>query len=441
MYRKNFIVSLFAAVVLFAGSISVFAQTAPVRGKVEMKKADGTSVPIADAAVDVYRTDVSKGKLPSSKTDKKGVFTFAGFPLGQTFVIVVSAPNIRPEYFPNVKAGAENLVITVVEGDGKRPTEEEVRQALASVSTQPSQTRELTAEQKKQIAEEEKKRAEVAEKNKKIEAATAVIKASLEEGGKAFEAKNYDLAIAKFDEGYNADPEFAGTAPVLLNNKTLALLRRAIDKYNLIPKDAAPAARLEALAPIKQDLMNAVSSSDKALAILKTATATDANVQKGYEQNKFGAYTNRVEAYRLLFRTKADISMSKEAVAALQEYEAVETDPAKKVKAQIQLADAIRESGDMEGNSISIYRRVLETSPDNADALAGLGLSLFNSGVVAQDKTQMQEGLNIMQRFADTAPDTHPLKVSVKEAVDYLKTQEKLTPQKTTKPATTKKRT
>jgi tetratricopeptide (TPR) repeat protein len=441
MYRKNIIVSLLAAVMILAGSFAAYAQTAPVRGKVELKKADGTTVPVADAVVEAYRTDVSRGKMPPSKTDKKGFFNFAGFPLGQTFVIVVSAPGIRTEYFPNVRAGAENIVITAFEGDGKKPTEEEVRQALANVSTQPQQSRELTAEQKKQQAEFEKQRAEIEAKNKKIESSTAIIKASLDEGGKAFEAKNYDLAIAKFEEGYNADPEFAGTAPVLLNNKSLALLRRAIDKYNQIPKDATPTARLEALAPVKKDLMDVVDAATKSLTILGTATSTDANVQKGYDANKAGAYANRVEAYRLLFRTKADVSVGADAVKALQEYEAVETDAAKKAKVQLGLADAIREAGDMEGHSIAIYRRVLEAAPENTDALAGLGLSLFNAGVMAQNKEQMQEGLNIMQRFADTAPDTHPLKVSVREAVDYLKTQEKLTPQKTTRPAATKKRT
>jgi hypothetical protein len=50
----------------------------------------------------------------------------------------------------------------------------------------------------------------------------------------------------------------------------------------------------------------------------------------------------------------------------------------------------------------------------------------------------MQEGLNFMQRFSDIAPDTHKLKASVKDAVELLKTEQKLAPQKIT---TTKKKT
>ena len=77
---------------------------------------------------------------------------------------------------------------------------------------------------------------------------------------------------------------------------------------------------------------------------------------------------------------------------------------------------------------------VLESSPDNPDALAGLGLSLFSAGAgtVPENTAQMQEGLNLMTRFAEIAPETHPLKASVKDAVDYLKTK-KLEPQKTPK--------
>ena len=84
------------------------AQTSPVRGKIELKKTDGTTVPVADAVVEPFRTD-AKGKSPSAKTNKKGEFSFAGLQVGQIFVLSVSAPNIKPALLPNVKAGMENL--------------------------------------------------------------------------------------------------------------------------------------------------------------------------------------------------------------------------------------------------------------------------------------------------------------------------------------------
>ena len=79
----------------------------------------------------------------------------------------------------------------------------------------------MTADEKKAQAEYEAKAKEVTSKNETITKNNALIDQSLAEGNKAYDAKNYDLAIAKFDEGINAAPDFAGSAPVLLNNKSL----------------------------------------------------------------------------------------------------------------------------------------------------------------------------------------------------------------------------
>jgi len=442
MFRKNYFTFLLAiALFLAGGAMAAFAQTAPVRGQVVMKKADGTTQPVVGAVVEVYRTDV-KGKFPSSKTDKKGYFNFAGLPLGANFALSISAEKIKPEIIPNIKAGADNLVIDVVEGDGKKWTEDEVRQALATpaaatTGTSTQASKELTADQKKAQEEHQKQVAAVTEKNKKIEQSTGVIKRTLEEGSKAFESKNYDLAIVKFDEGIAADPEFEGTAPVLLNNKALALINRATNNYNQAVK-GDPAAKTAAMESVKKDFENAAAASDKALAILKNATSTDAAVQKNYEANKMFALANRKEAYRLMTKTGADRTKGKESLVAFQEYMAAETDAKKKSDTQLTLGDILRESGDSE-NAIIAYKAALQSSPDNPDALAGLGLSLFNSGVVSDSTEQKQEGLNYMQRFAEIAPDTHPLKSSVKDAVEYLRTQDKLAPQKTTKSSAKKK--
>ena len=46
------------------------------------------------------------------------------------------------------------------------------------------------------------------------------MKRALEEGNQAFNSKNYDIAIVKFEEGYKASPDFVGSAPVLLNNSS-----------------------------------------------------------------------------------------------------------------------------------------------------------------------------------------------------------------------------
>ncbi len=453
MLRKNNFAFLLALAVLLTSGIAASAQTAPLRGKVEMRKADGTTEPVAGAVIDVYRTDV-KGKQPANKTNKKGEFVFAGVPFG-TFVIAVSAPNIKPEIQPNVRAGSENILITVVAGDGKRWTEEEVRQALNAppaapgtgtatgsantpASAEPSKKpAELTAEQKKAQAEYEKQVAEINAKNAKTQNNDALIKKVLEEGNKAYSDKNYDVAIVKYDEGINVEPDYAGSAPVLLNNKTTALLTRARNNYNQTVK-GDPSAKAAGMATVKKDLDEAVIAADRSLTILKSATSTDAAVQKNYDSNKFQALTNRKEAYWLMAKTGTDRTKGKETLTAFEEYLTVEPDAKKKSDAQLALGDALREAGDAD-NAIVAYRKALETSPDNPDILAGLGLSLFNSGVVSDNTAVKQEGLNFMQKFAEVAPDTHPLKASVKDAVDYLKTQDKLTPQKVGKGNTKKK--
>ena len=73
MLRKYF-VALFAIAILLASSLMALAQTAPVRGKVELKKGE-VLTPVEGAVVEVYRTDV-KAKFPSVKTNKRCEFVF-----------------------------------------------------------------------------------------------------------------------------------------------------------------------------------------------------------------------------------------------------------------------------------------------------------------------------------------------------------------------------
>jgi tetratricopeptide (TPR) repeat protein len=442
MFRKNYFTLLAVIGLFLSAGLSTLAQTAPVTGRVELKKADGTTTPVAGALVEVFRTDI-KGKFPSDTTDKKGNFSFAGLPLGATFVLSASAPGAKPGFLPNIKAGTEKLLITVTEGDGKRWTEEEIRGALTAPAAAADNTAQkapqTTAEQKKAEAEYQKKVAEVTAKNEKNKNNDALIQKAFSEGNNAFKEKNYDLAISKFDEGINAEPDFVGSAPVLLNAKGAVLKDKGFASYSQGAKSTDAALKASMFESAKKDWNAAMDSYSKGLAILKTATAPDAAAQKSYDANKMNLLNNLVEVHRLMSKSGVDKSKATEAKAAYEQYFAVETDAALKSKAQLTLADILREAGDSE-NAIVAYRKALETSPDNPDALAGIGLSLFNSGVVADNKEQKQEGLNYMQKFADTAPENHPLKASVRDAVEYLKTQDKLTPQKTGRSVGTKKK-
>ena len=434
MFRKDYFRFVLALALIVVGGSVVFAQYAPVAGRVELKKADGSKVPVEGALVEVYRVDI-KSTAPSDKTDKKGNFSFAGLQIGATFVLSISAPGAKPGYFPNVKPGApgtDKIAITLEEGDGKRWTEQEVRDALSGTTTGGSQqSGEMTEEQKKAKAEYDKKVAEVTAKNKEIENKNTVITAALKAGNDAFNAKNYDLAIDKYTEGINADPTYVGSAPVLLNNKGVALKIRGIDEYNRGIKTADAAEKATLVGKAKQDLLDSQTAFASSWKILKDAPATEIQNQATVDKGKYDALVGLTEVYRLIAATKAGTPNAAEAKAAFDAYIAIEPDAAKTAKVQITYGDIMREAGDSAA-AIDAYKAVLATTPDNADALAGLGLSLFNSGVVANDKAQMQEGLNYMTKFIEVAPETHPLKSSVKDAVDYLKTQEKLAPQKVT---------
>ncbi len=440
MFRKNYFASFLAIALLLTGSVAVFAQTAPVSGRVELKKADGTTQPVSGAMVEAFRTDI-KAKFPAAKTDKKGGFVFAGLPLGSNVILSVSAQGVNPDYLANVKAGSENLVITVTEGDGRRMAEDEVRKTVAGAPTAAAaggKPAELTAEQKKQQAEYEKQVANVTSKNKKIEQSSAIIKASLEEGGKAFDAKNFDLAIAKFDEGYNADPDFAGTAPVLLNNKSSVLINRATVNYNLAVKNPDAAAKKVAMDSVKADYDNAVIASEKSIKLLTGATAPDAAAQKNYDANKFQALANRKEAYRLMTKTGADRTKGKETLAAFTEYIALEPDAKKKSDSELALAEALQDSQEFD-LAIVEFEKVLAQTPDNIEALAGAGFSLINVGYINSDKAKFQQGTNYLQRFSELAPDTHRYKADAKGLIETMKKEQNVAPQKGAKPAARKK--
>src|SRR5215204_3841263 len=200
MSRKNFL-TIFLAVAIFAvGGSAVFAQSSPVRGEVRLQKKDGTTIPVADAVVDAYRTDIDAGKMPEAKTNKRGEFNFVGFPPGQRFVLAVSGPGIGPRIQPDVKGGMERVLITVNEGDGRRLSEAEAREAAKFSAEAPAggASAEQQASSKKQREEFEKKNSEIKAKNERIQADDETARRADTEGKAALKEKNYDLAITKF---------------------------------------------------------------------------------------------------------------------------------------------------------------------------------------------------------------------------------------------------
>jgi len=59
MFRRYFLPLLASVAIIASISMVASAQTGQLRGHVNVKQADGTVVPAADAVVDVFRVDIS----------------------------------------------------------------------------------------------------------------------------------------------------------------------------------------------------------------------------------------------------------------------------------------------------------------------------------------------------------------------------------------------
>ncbi len=455
---------LFVAVV----AASAHAQSAPVSGKVELKKADGTQVPLQGVLVEPFRTDI-KSKAPTAKTNKKGEFYFVGLPLG-TYVIAFSAPGAQPTYLPNVKAGSEGLTLVLEEGDGRRLTETEVRDALKSgnvsggekkeTATEPasgsgtgqgegtgsgsgtnqsqqnaqpdqaSQGKQMSEEEaKKAKAEYDKKVAEVTERNKKIENKNTVVNKALADGNAAFKEKNYEGAIAAYDQGIQADPDFVGSAPVLLNNKAVTLKIRGIDLYNKSIKSTDQAERTDLATKARKDLADALDSYNKAWEVSKNAPAGEIVDKANFDKVKYDTLSGLSEIYRLIILTKTPLTKPEDAKTAFDAYLAVETDAAKKIKAQSTFGQVMLESGDADA-ALAAYQSVLASSPNDPDALIGAGLSLVQIGYATDNKAKFQEAADFLQKFLSAAPADHKLKDDATAVLDTLKKEQNVAPQK-----------
>lgn len=436
MLLKKYFSYFTAVAMLLAGSIAVFAQAAPVRGKVQIKKGE-VMEPVVGAVVEVYRVD-AKGKLPSAKTDKKGVFSFAGFPLGQRFVLAVSGPGIRADIFPGVKGGMEDITITVYEGDGKALTEDEVRKAVTS-GPKPGEAPAADSEEaKKAKAEYEKKLAEVNANNKKIEESNKIIGELFKQGNDAFNAGNKELAVAKYSEAIAIDSGHPAMVQ-LLTNRSIAMRARGVDRYNAAVKSSDAAAKANGIEDAKKDWSDSAADAAKAVTLIKgQAAPADPGALNNFNASKYNAIQSWAESMKFV-ASKVDQSKAPEMATAYNELLALETDPLKKSKTHLAFATAAFDSQDFD-TAVTEFGKILESEPDNVEALSRAGLSLVNVGYISNDKAKFQQGANYLAKYVDIAPEGHQFKSDAKGLLETLKKEQNITAQKPTKTTTTKKK-
>jgi len=423
MRFKSLFPVVLATTVLLGANLASFAQSAPLRGTVKLIGKDGQAVPVGGAMIDVYRTDI-KGDF-HTKSDKNGDWVFAGLPLAGTYLVAASAPGAQPDAKAGIRVLQEAPVnFVLAAGDGKRLTMEEAK-AMSAGGGGSGGSSSGGSGDKAKIEEMKRKNEEIAAGNKKIEESNRIVADSFKAGTTALSAKNYDEAIKQADAGIAADAEQAA----LWTLKANALKARGVDRYNAAVTTKDEAAKSSGIEAAKNDFKDAAEAANKALSIAKAEQpATDPSGQNQQAGRKYVALSVRAEAMRL-FVTKADPSQADAGVTAFQEYIAVETDPARKSRAQLDLAQMLLDIGAGD-KAFAEFQRILAEKPDDPDANLGAGLALFSTG----DKAKFQEAANYLKHFLDKAPDTHPLKQSAKESLDYLKSQENIVPEKTTAP-------
>ena len=412
------------ALLVLTCALAVSAQVVSATGKVTMKQADGTEVPVAGAIVDFYRTDIA-GKL-QTKTDKKGNYVHAGIPLVGTFTIAVSAPGAQPSFISGIRVSQQsNNNFVLSPGDDTRLTLEQTRTAAPSNNAgskgKPAAAAAAAApsgeskEDKAKAEEMRKKIAEIEASNKKIEEGNSVVKRTFDAGNEAYKAKNYDQAISLYNEGLAARPDEAG----LLVSKSFALIGRGVARFNESIKNKDEASRDSAF----KDWREAADAANRGVELTKAASA-DPGAQTVAAQNKVAAMTARAEAMKFV-ATKVDKTQIDAALTAFQELIAIEPDAAKKSKLGTDMARMLFDAGDY-ARAADEYRKILAADADNAEANLYLGFSLFNTG----DKAKYQEAANYIGQFVAKAPDTNPTKAEAQSILQFLKENENIKPMK-----------
>ncbi len=264
--------------------------------------------------------------------------------------------------------------------------------------------------------------AQAEEANKKIAADNETVSRTFREGNEALKAGRYDEAVNAYREGLAARPD----EPALLVNLAEAKRRRGVARFNVALKSKDSRAQEAS----KKDFSEAAEHSRRAVELLKSSTPTDPAAQAGHRMNLAAAHSTRAEAMRFV-ATKVDKSQADAATKAYAEYIALTEDPAKKSKLRADVIKMLFEAEAYE-RAAAESRKLLSAEPDNLTAHLFLGLSLF----ATNDKAKLQEAADHIGLFVERAPDTDPFKGDAQAALDFLRTNENVTPKRLGPPGT-----
>jgi tetratricopeptide (TPR) repeat protein len=398
-------------------AVAAGAQTTQIEGNVKLKAADGTLKPVANALVDVYRTDVA-GHW-NVKSDKSGHFIRLGIPVQGTFLFVVSAPECQPTWANGIRVGqVPSLDFVLNPGDGSVPTLNEVMTALKGGTASPTAPT-VSAGDKAKIDAATKERTEKVKEAQALQTARDDAIKHFKLGIELKDAKNYEGAISEFEQAAAIDPgKHASFVEVAYKSRVQASESHYQLGADLFNKKDKPGA--------KTHFEKAFQSAKEAIALASTVTE-DPNVK-----NDLIIYHNiLIKNALLLTEHYGEVNLVDDSVKAIDNLETL--DPTNKVKYEVQKGDLYRVAGNTDPNmsekAVATYKGVLASEPNNLEALYNLGIALLGSS----EKEKIQESLNYLSDFVAKAPATDKRVPDTKATIEAIKTQYKIEAEKPAK--------
>jgi tetratricopeptide (TPR) repeat protein len=398
-------------------AVAASAQTTSIEGNVKVKAADGTMKPVANALIDVYRTDVA-GHW-NVKSDKAGHFIRLGIPIQGSYLFVVSAPECQPTWAPNAKVSQGTPFDFVLNpGDGSVPTYEQVMAALKSGTASPS-TPNVSAGDKAKLDAAAKERAERAKEAQALQGARDEAINHFKQGVALKDAKNYEGAITEFEQAAAIDPgKHTSFVEVVYKSRVQASESHYQLGADLFNKKDKPGA--------KTHFEKAYEEAKQAIALASTVTE-DPNVK-----NDLIIYHNiLIKNAMLLAEHYGEMNVVGDSVKAIDNLETL--DPTNKVKYEVQKGDLYRVAGNSDPNmsekAVATYKSVLASDPNNLEALYNLGIALLGSS----EKEKIQESLNYLSDFVAKAPPADKRIPDTKATIEAIKTQYKIEAEKPAK--------
>ncbi len=373
MNRIHILVGALIVSGLLGWSSRALAQTAGIEGEVIVVQPDGSRVPAANALVELYRLDV-RGKY-QTKTDKKGHFAHIGLPYGR-YAIIVSGEGLTPYYEYNVRIpppGEAMLrrTIEMVPGDGRRPTLEEIQQAVARSGQAGEAAPRMTEEERKRLEEQAR---QVEEQRKRAARDEEMIK-QFNAANELARAGKYAEAIPLYKSALETSPDHPQLYVVLIRMAE-AYHNLGVERFNNKERDAA-----------KEAFALAIETARKAISMMPA----DKPEQKP-------DYQGMLCRSLAVMATYLDSSRLPEAIAEHEALMAMQTAPADRARTQAQIAKIYLDTGRSE-EAAAAYRKALEIDPQNLDALFGLGNALAQS----PDPSKYPEALAILKEFVEKA--------------------------------------